>query len=366
MYVYTLKQVIRVYPESTALESMHGVVVQQLNGLDDKAAAQMIATNQLDILIEMNGFTEGGRPELVSMLRGGTLSTVSYLGWPSTFGDTRLMQFAMVDRCVVPLESAPKYFTEKLIILPRSFFVGDHDYKMRTRTTDTASYTTQRLDHRHALGKHEDAFIFCNFNQLFKLSVDKEDTLGLWSQILHRAPPSSILWLLRHPSVAEPFVVRRLLALGINTTTRLSFSDFAEKKQYLARSSAGDLFLDNFRYNAGATGVDALYSGVPVLTMPTDRSVGRFGWSQQNSMRVQTVAWSLKTYENMAVNLSRRPRLVKGIRWRLRHRRKNDLFDMTGFAKDFASVLKMSNEMARRPVEDPDVKRKRMHVVHAK
>ena len=396
VHVYTFKSLqstettaTQIYPESTSFKTMsfqNTVSVTSLHNLKDPTAAETISQDNLDFLIELNGFTEGGRPELLSMLRGSTLSIVSYLGWPATFGDVRLIQYAVVDRYVVPIEQSRKYMTEKLFILPHSLFVGDHDYKMSANHKNRKTmkeYDLQRSKHRHILlgtgDTEKDRFLFCNFNQLFKLSVDHVDTVGLWSNILHRSS-SSMLWLLRHPAVAEPFVRTRLMALGIQNTARLLFSNFVNKKEYLARSSAGDLFLDNNRYNAGATGVDALYSGVPVLTMPTDRIVGRFGLSQQQAMSSKTVTWNIKTYENVAVYISTRPRLANGIRRKVRQRRKNDLFDMNGFAKDFTKVMKMSKEMEKErrnsvvhAVVDtrieseeavPVKEKKRMHVVH--
>lgn len=156
-----------------------------------------------------------------------------------------------------------------------------------------------------------------------------------------------MLWLLRHPSVAEPSVRLHLLANGVsNHSPRILFSDFVDKQTYLQRSSAADLFLDNARYNAGATGVDSLYSQVPILTLPTQRIVGRMVSTQLHAMNMTTtITHSVKAYEDAAVLVGKRKRLVRGLKRKLKDRTKGNLFDFNAFAKKFQSMLKISKEM---------------------
>ena len=404
MHVYALRDVQRVYPLSTSLSSMsslHGVTVRRLNGMNDMKAAETIEKDALDYLIDLNGYTSGGRPEIFSHFNYDSPnnelsapSMVSYLGWPSTFGDSQLVQYAIVDRHVVPVEHSKAWYTETLLILPTSFFVGDHVYKMKQfndknieASTDTA---TTPVEYRHTLirmsrtdGKASDnnniassasssasSFIFCNFNQLFKLSVNEESTVLVWSQILRRVP-GSLLWLLRHPSVAEPSVVRHMLSAGTPNRT-LVFTDFVDKRTYLQRSTAAQLFLDNQRYNAGATGVDALYSGVPVLTIPTQRMVGRMGTSMGVSTSASgtvrkslTVVHGMKFYEDLAVRIGKSKRISRGLQRHVNAQKKKmgGLFDMTTFAGNFARVLKMSKEMQSVGNKDEKKNKRIMHVV---
>jgi predicted O-linked N-acetylglucosamine transferase (SPINDLY family) len=195
VHVYALKNSPVIYPDSTPLSSMENVVVRRFEGLTNQKIAQLITNDALDFLIDLNGYTAGGQPEVLGMLdtsenpnnknkRGNKVSTVSYLGWPSTFGHSNLVQYAVVDRYVVTIETSALHFTERLFILPHSFFVGDHDYKMKKYMMQIKNHdlSALRMHHRQALfGKnHHQQFVFCNFNQLFKLSIDESDTLQVW------------------------------------------------------------------------------------------------------------------------------------------------------------------------------------------
>lgn len=366
VYTYALVSTMddAMYPGSTPLLSMSsaGVVVRRLGLLKDVDAAAVIYADQLDVLIDLNGFTAGSRPEIIgmlSMLKNGPF-VASYLGWPATFGNTGLVQYTVVDRYAVPLETSSEHYSEKMLVLPRSFFMADHDFKMKMSVSSGADEenvssgaageqneesSSTRMHYRQLIlqgNQHQDSnepFIFCNFNQLFKLSVDFESTLNVWSQILLRHP-RSVLWLLRHPNIATPNILLQLHSSGIQRENVL-LSDFAEKRTYLKRSSAADLFLDNHRYNGGGTGVDAIYSGIPVLTLPTERMVGRMGNSQQHAIGAQdTITHSVKMYEDTAVRVAKSPRLARGLRRRMKIREVGGMFDVQKFAKDFVDIFK--------------------------
>jgi protein O-GlcNAc transferase len=358
IYVYALKNSHAKYPDSTSLQSMTNVITRRLNTASHAEAAQIVANDHLDYLIDLNGFTGGSRPEIFGMLnsKSGSVSTVSYLGWPSTIGNTDLIQYAVVDRYVVSVETSALFYSEKLLILPGSFFVGDHDYKMSEYLKDVNINSNKgdvldhsRMHYRKKIFRNDKTFIYCNFNQLFKLSIDKSNTLSVWSQILRRNP-SSIMWLLRHPTVAEPAVLLQMLSAGIisnssNGNSRIIFSDFVDKQTYLKRSSAADLFLDNHQYSAGATGVDALYSRVPILTIPTKRIVGRMASTQLRAMKMtDMITHSVKSYEDIAVYIGQRKRLVRNFRRALKERVKGNLFDINDFTKNVEHLFQLSKD----------------------
>ena len=262
--------------------------------MDDFKAASTIASDRLHVVIDLTGYTAGGRPEILALLQNsrivGSPLRMSYLGWPSTMGSTDVMDVAVGDAIATPIEIAANQYAEKLVIMPRSFFFADHDFKMRNvpHIGDVGADTMVRLRHGQrkdilpvsstaSLSPHSQRdFVFANFNQLFKL--DDPTQLDVWANIL-RAPRGrskrSWLWLLRHPAVAEPRVLEQFRARGIKSEKRILFSDFAPKEKYLLRSLAADIFLDNPRYNARATGVDALYSRV--RSYSTFRAPGRMG-----------------------------------------------------------------------------------------
>jgi protein O-GlcNAc transferase len=357
------------YPGATSLHRLRsaGVLVRSLHGISDADAAAVITEDRLHAIIDLTGYTAGGRPEILARIGQGiqrsAVLRMSYLGWPSTMGSTEVMDVAFGDAIATPIEMAPRAYAEKLVLMPRSFFFADHDQKMQHIRLQMRE---GRAAHRRALLLSSSpssssalrdagrAFVFANFNQLFKL--DDLSQLDVWANILRRSMRKrqrSSLWLLRHPAVAEPHVLEQFRARGIQTEKRILFSDFAPKTVYLVRSSAADLFLDNPKYNAGATGVDALYSQVPVLTLPTERTVGRMGASmgryaygggKGRDAGALLSTMSAKAYEDVAVQLSKSRRVMRHLRKRLRTRDRGGLFDPKVWARDFRGALKLACE----------------------
>ena len=119
-------------PSSAAISWSAGAL---LHGMDDFKAASTIASDRLHVVIDLTGYTAGGRPEILALLQNsrivGSPLRMSYLGWPSTMGSTDVMDVAVGDAIATPIEIAANQYAEKLVIMPRSFFFADHDFKMR-------------------------------------------------------------------------------------------------------------------------------------------------------------------------------------------------------------------------------------------
>ena len=267
-----------------------------LHGLSDFDAAKVILENKIHILVDMNGYTMGGRPEIFAFRPCEV--QIGFLGWPSTIGSSHILDYTLTDPRGTAVEHVHRHYHEKVLLVEPSLFIGNHKAKLLLTDAQRAKYRDRKRLHIPT-----QAFVFSNHNQLFKIS---EDLLDVWSNIFRRLRSSHtstghVLWLLQHPEVAEKHIVNELHSRGV-PQKEIIFSGFAEQEEYITRSEAANLFLDNVRYNAGATGVDQYYSNVPSVTLPGDHFVKRMGKSLACGHGVnENIVYSLKEYEDLAV-----------------------------------------------------------------
>lgn len=156
---------------------------------------------------------------------------------------------------------------------------------------------------RSQYGLPENAIIYCNFNQLYKIDPA---TLESWVNILKRVP-NGVLWLLRFPAVGEPNLVATAQKLGI-AQNRIIFSPVAPKEEHVRRGRLADLCLDTPLCNGHTTGMDVLWAGTPVLTLPLETLASRVAASQLCALGFpELVASSRQEYEDIAVRLGSSP-----------------------------------------------------------
>jgi predicted O-linked N-acetylglucosamine transferase (SPINDLY family) len=218
----------------------------RIDAMSDLEAARCIREHEIDILVDLHGLTLGTRHDILSWRPAPV--QVTWLGFPGTSG-LPAIDYVIADRYVLPAALQP-HFSERVLYLPDCFQVNDRQRPIGPRPT------------RAAAGLPEDAFVFCCFNNTFKI---KPDIFNAWMRILQRTP-GSVLWL-----VADDDGVRvRLQAYaqeqGVDPQ-RLLFAQRVAPENYLARYQVADLFLDTVPFNAGTTASDALWAGLPVLTL---------------------------------------------------------------------------------------------------
>lgn len=156
---------------------------------------------------------------------------------------------------------------------------------------------------RSQYGLPEKAVVYCNFNQLYKIDPD---TLENWVTILKRVP-NSILWLLRFPATGEPNVTAMATKLGL-APGRIIFSPVAPKEEHVRRGRLADLCLDTPLCNGHTTGMDVLWAGTPVLTLPLETLASRVAGSQLHALGFpEMVASSPEEYVEKAVHLGNNP-----------------------------------------------------------
>lgn len=255
-----------------------------IEGMEVDAMTNSIAGLDLDVLIDLSGFTQNGEPFVLS--RRPAVLQANYLGFPGS-ENVPWIDFNIQDSAASPPQFSP-YYTEKLVYLP-FYYASDHVHRVPDLHPYQRPGSTAYL--RRLFKVPETGFMFCFPNQLYKLT---SDLLDVWANILRRVP-TAYLWLLRHPPEGEPFIRDELMARGI-FRDRVLFSDFEENKAlYMVRTSVCDVVLDSPLWSAGATGLDSYWSGVPIVSLPGDRTVERLGDSLMVSEGCRG-SWQRATY----------------------------------------------------------------------
>lgn len=286
-----------------------------IRDMDAMTAARRIHQDGVDILVDLSGHTRYSRHDVFA-LRPAPVQ-VNYLGYPGTVG-ADFIDYILTDVTVTPLEEQP-WFAERLARLP-------HCYQANDRKRTPPGPIPSRAD----CGLPEDAFVFCCFNNTAKFSPHVFDS---WMRML-KAVPGSVLWVL----APEPWVLenlRRETATRGVDPARLVFAPRADQAHHLARMALADLFVDTPYYNAHTTGSDALWVGLPLLTVMGDSFPGRVGASLLKAVGLpELIAGSLAEYEAMAVALARDPARLAALRARLiANRDASPLFDTPRFTR---------------------------------
>ncbi len=287
------------------------------------AAAQRINADKIDILVDLTGFTQTSRSGIAA-LRPAPIN-VNWLGFPGTMGDLNgkpLFDYILSDAFITPPEQAA-YYSEKLALLPDCYQPND-----RKRPTGKAPG-------RKDCGLPENAFVFCCFNQTFKILPAMFD---IWMRLL-KAKPGSVLWLLECNSWAKENLCREAQSRGIDAG-RLIFAPRVPIADHLARHALADLFLDTLPYNAHTTCSDALWMSLPVLTCVGDTFASRVAGSLLNAVSLpEMITCSLEEYELRALQLANNPDALAVIRHKLaRDKESLPLFDTQCFARHLERI----------------------------
>lgn len=297
----------------------------------DAEIAALMREMEVDIAVDMMGFTEGCRPGILAA-RAAPLQ-VSYLGFPGTMGaDT--IDYVIADRTVIPEEQQASY-AEKVIYLPDSFMPADC-----ARAIATRAFT------RAELGLPEKGFVFCCFNASYKIAPTMFD---IWMRLLLNTG-GSVLWLADTNETAKRNLKREAEARGV-AGKRLVFAPRLDSAaDHLARLKAADLFLDTLPYNAHATANDALWAGLPLLTCMGEGFAGRVAASLLHAIGVpESIAESPEAYERAALELARDAGALSALRAKLeRNRKTHPLFDTALYTRHLEAAYVALWERHRR------------------
>jgi len=280
---------------------------------------------EIDIAIDLNGFTGSARPQLFA--KRAAPVQVSFIGYPGTTGNS-LVDYKIADATVIP-EDMRVHFTEKIVTLPHSYLV-------------TGFGASTQAPSRQEAGLPEAGFVFCCFNNSYKILPDVFD---VWMRLL-RQTPASVLWLVDDNSSATANLWAEAEKRGV-TKDRLIFAPRMDLRSHLARLPLADLFLDTFSYNAHTTALAMLWAGVPVVTKLGDKFAARVGGSLLNAIGLpELICGSIPDYEAVALKLANDAEAMRTLRDKLaRHRQGCPLFDVNLYARHVEAAFK---EMWRR------------------
>lgn len=292
----------------------------RIDQMSDEAAAQKIRLDEIDILVDLQGQTAGARANILSY-RPAPIQ-ITYLGLPATTGLPSI-DYVIADRFLIP-ESEAKHYSERPLYMPDVYQVSDRKRPVGVKPS------------RQECRLPEQGFVYCSFNNNYKFTPEVFDA---WMRILKRVP-GSVLWLLGDNPWSQANLCEEAVARGVDPE-RLIFAPRVSPENYLARYQAADLFLDSFPFNAGTTANDALWMGLPLLTLTGRSFASRMAGALLTAAGLESlITFNLKDYEERAVSLANQPEEMVRLRDQLREVHSGGvLFDTPRFVRNLETQL---------------------------
>ena len=300
------------------------------SGQSDSQTAVLLRQLEIDIAVDLMGYTNYGRPGILALRP--TAIQVAYLGYPGTMGADHI-DYIIADPLVIPDDQHASY-TEKVVYLPHSYMVNDSNLAV-------AESVSARLE----AGLPETGFVFCCFNTCYKITPSVFD---VWMRLL-REIEGSVLWLAGSNPLAMRNLRRSAEMRGVDAN-RLVFARYTKLENYLAQHRLADLFLDTGPFGAHSTAANALWGGLPVLTMLGSSFAGRVAGSLLKAVGLpELITEDLEGYRALALELARDENRLAAIKGTLaQNRRTFPLFDTARFRLDIESAYQTMWEREQR------------------
>ncbi len=289
-------------------------------GMSDIEIAQLSRRLDIDIAVDLTGFTQHARTAIFAY-RAAPLQ-LRYLGYPGTMG-ADYIDYIIADKVLIPSESQSCY-SEKVVYLPDSYQAND-----RKRLISDRQFTRQEL------GLPEDGFVFCCFNNNFKILPL---TFASWMRIL-KAIEGSVFWLLQDNIWAVENLKKEAENHGVSAE-KIVFAKRLPLPEHLARHRQADLFLDTFPYNAHTTTSDALWAELPVLTLMGKSFASRVAASLLSAIGLpELITHTQEEYEALAIDLALNPKKLANAKLKLTNNRLTaPLFNSSLFTKNLEAA----------------------------
>jgi protein O-GlcNAc transferase len=297
-----------------------------LHRLSDVAAAQRIAADSCDVIVDGTGWTQRTRSQILRFRPAPV--QVQWLGYPGTLG-APWCDYIVADKMLIrPGEE--QFYAEKIIRMPFTY--------QPNGARDAVGDPGTRAEH----GLPHEALVFCSFNQAYKITPDIFDK---WMQLLRQVEPS-VLWLLGYSEAVREALRREAESRGVSGE-RLVFALLAPNDRHLARLTHADLALDCFPYGSHTTGSDALWAGVPLIGLAGDTFAARVSASILAAAGLaDLLTTSLDDYHALALRYASDRQLLAVLKARVAGCRSSPLFDSKQFARDlekaYAAVVERS------------------------
>jgi predicted O-linked N-acetylglucosamine transferase (SPINDLY family) len=297
---------------------------------NDRDIALLLKELEIDIAVDLMGYTNNCRPGILAARPAPV--QVNYVGFAGTLG-ANYIDYILADRFVIPDEHV-SFYTENVVYLPDTYWPTDSG-----QTIDT------RVPTRGEAGLPEAEFVFCCFNQNYKIAPPVFD---VWVRLL-RQVEGSVLWLVEDNADAARNLRQEAQRRGVSSD-RLVFAPRVKLEEYLARLRLADLFLDTLPFNAHTTASDALWAGLPVVTCAGSSFAARVAGSLLHAIGLpELITDSLRDYETLVLQLAREPDRLAQIKSKLARNRQNfPLFDTARFRSHIESAYQTMLERHQR------------------
>ena len=293
-----------------------------VSGISDSDAAHRIRDDGIDVLVDLTGYTTFARLGITARRPAAVIA--SWLGYIGSLGEPRLADYVIGDAVATPPEHADD-FSESLALMP-------HCYQPNQALAPIAAPPDRQSE-----GLPNDAFVFCSFNQCFKLTPSLWDD---WCQILN-AVPHSVLWLAPMNAAACSNLRREAQQRGV-APERLVFAARRPLAQHQSRLALADLALDTMPYNSGTTASDALRAGVPLVTAAGSTFVSRMAASLLHNLGMDgLIAADRRSYVDLAIALASDPLRLQECRSTLENAlQASKLFNPEIFSTDLENLFR--------------------------
>jgi predicted O-linked N-acetylglucosamine transferase (SPINDLY family) len=281
----------------------------------DEQIANLVKELEIDILVDLMGYTTDSRTGVLA--RRAAPIQVNYFGYSGTMG-VDYIDYLIGDQTIIP-NNQRQFYSENIVYLPHSFLPPDHKRRISDKSFP-----------RPDAGLPEKGFVFCCFNNHYKITPGVFDS---WMRILSKVE-GSVLWLLETNPTAESNLRKEATARHVNPE-RLVFAGHMPPADHLARHHLADLFLDTLPYNAHTTASEALWTGLPVLTLSGETFAGRVAASLLTAIQMpDLITTTAQDYERLAIDLATNPEQLKALKRRLaENRHSTPLFDTASFTR---------------------------------
>jgi len=308
-----------------------------IGAMTDVQAAMKIDDDQIDILVDLNGYTKHARTKIFAYRPAPII--VNWCGYPGTMGSP-YHQYLIADETIVPPENEI-YYSEKVLRIPCN------------QPIDRKRTIAQPRPTRAQVGLPEDAFVYACFNGMQKLTPN---CFSRWMTILSETP-GSVLWLLTGDEGTNTRLRKAAAEKGV-APERILFAQKAANPQHLARISLADLFLDTLPYGAHSTAADALMMGLPILTLPGRSFASRFCASVVAAAGLNDLMCATpEDYVQRAVALGRDPERLRPYKEMLNFGRYNSvLYNIPALVRRLEELfLEMQVDYERGAAPIPDL-----------
>jgi predicted O-linked N-acetylglucosamine transferase (SPINDLY family) len=296
---------------------------RDISSLNDEKAVSLINDDEIDIFIDLTGYTNNSRAFIAPQLKN--TSTINWLGYPGTMGLTQekpLYDYILADHFIIP-ENDENYYAETILRLPFAY----------QPNIENRAHLNQK--NREDYGIPENAFVYCAFNQSFKIT---ELIFKAWLTLLEKYP-KSILWLTHSNAWSTRNLKDYANKYGINPE-RIIFASRAPNDEHIARHALADLYLDTLPYNAHTSASDALSMNLPIVTLKGNTFASRVAGSLLHSLNLdELITENIENYIHCASRLTENLKYRQDIIYRLNEAKKSSpIFQPQLFVNTLESI----------------------------